>query len=306
MSEAAYAAAARAKINLYLHVTGRRSDGYHLLDSLIVFTTCGDTVEAHDGDRLSLEVAGPFAAAVPNGEGNLVLRAARALAAAAGVKAGAHLRLIKRLPPASGIGGGSADAAATLFALMSLWGVRPADDDLARIALDLGADVPVCLGGAPAFVGGIGERLDPAPTLPEVSIVLANPGIAVATVEVFRSRGGPFSAPARFTSPPPDARALAGLLAERRNDLTDPAVRLAPPIRTLLDHLSRLQGALLARMSGSGATGFALFADAAEAEAAAATLRAAHPSWWVAQTVIAAPEPPTICPLPWPERRLRQ
>jgi 4-diphosphocytidyl-2-C-methyl-D-erythritol kinase len=279
-------AAARAKINLYLHITGRRSDGYHLLDSLIAFAALGDTVEVYGSDDLSLVVEGPFAAAVPHGGENLVLRAAQALADAAGVKARARIRLVKRLPAASGIGGGSADAAATLKALGRLWNVRPCRDDLERIALALGADVPVCLRGVPSFVGGIGEEMVPAPALPDISMVLANPGVAVATADVFGRRSGAFSQPARFQTAPADAGALAVLLAERRNDLTRAAVRLAPVIAELLAHLSRLPGVLLARMSGSGATGFALFADAASAEAAAAELRAAQPAWWVAATAI--------------------
>lgn len=282
-------AAARAKINLYLHITGRRRDGYHLLDSLIVFAALGDTVEVRLDDGLSLAVEGPFAAAVPHGGENLVLRAAQALADAAGVKACARIRLIKRLPAASGIGGGSADAAATLKALASLWNVRPLSDDLERIALALGADVPVCLRSMPSFVGGIGEQIVPAPALPDVWMVLANPGVAVATTDVFRRRSGAFSQPARFNAAPADAHALAALLAERRNDLTHAAAGLAPVIAKLLAHLGRLPGALLARMSGSGATGFALFADADAAEVAAAELRAAQPSWWVTATVLDMP-----------------
>jgi 4-diphosphocytidyl-2-C-methyl-D-erythritol kinase len=282
-------AAARAKINLYLHITGRRSDGYHLLDSLIVFADLGDTLEVRDGDDLSLAVEGPFAAAVPQGRENLVLRAAEALADASGMKARARIRLIKRLPAASGIGGGSADAAATLQALARLWNVRPSADDLQRIGLALGADVPVCLSGTPSFVGGIGEEIVPAPALPDVWMVLANPGVAVATADVFRCRSGAFSQTARFHAAPADAHALAALLAERRNDLTDAAVSVAPVIARLLGHLGCLPGALLARMSGSGATVFALFPDAVTAKAAAAELRAAQPSWWVAATTMDMP-----------------
>jgi 4-diphosphocytidyl-2-C-methyl-D-erythritol kinase len=282
-------AAARAKINLYLHITGRRSDGYHLLDSLIVFAALGDTVEVYGGDDLSLEVEGPFAAGVPHGGENLVLRAAQALADAAGVKARACIRLIKRLPAASGIGGGSADATATLQALTRLWNVRPSGGDLERIALALGADVPVCLRGAPSFVGGIGEEIVPAPALPDVWMVLANPGVAVTTADVFRRRSGAFSQAARFHAAPPNAGAFAAVLAERRNDLTDAATSLAPVIAELLARLSCLPGALLARMSGSGATGFALFADAASAELAAVELRAAEPLWWVAATALDVP-----------------
>lgn len=289
MSGSGITAAAPAKINLYLHITGRRGDGYHLLDTLIVFAVLGDTVEVYGDDDLSLAVEGPFAAAIPHGSDNLVLRAAHALADAAGITARGRIRLVKRLPAASGIGGGSADAAATLRALAALWAVRPAGDDLDRLALALGADVPVCLRGTPAFVGGVGEEITPAPALPPVWMVLANPGTPVATAEVFRRRSGPFSSSARFASAPADAHALAGLLAERRNDLTGPALSLASGIGDVLADLGALPGALLARMSGSGATAFALFADATAAEAGAARLQAAQPSWWVAATALAGP-----------------
>jgi 4-diphosphocytidyl-2-C-methyl-D-erythritol kinase len=293
MSEIRIKAPARAKINLYLHITGRRNDGYHLLDSLIVFAALGDTVEVGGDDGLFLEVEGPFAANVPHGGDNLVLRAAQALADAAGVQARAHIRLIKRLPAASGIGGGSADAAATLMALGTLWNVRLPGDDLGRLALALGADVPVCLHGVPAFVGGVGEEIEPAPALPSGWLVLANPGTPVATADAFRRRSGSFSRSGRFATAPADVETLATLLARRRNDLTEPAVSIAPPIATVLAHLETLPGALLARMSGSGATAFALFADAAAAESAAAGLRALQPSWWVAATALEGPVSPT-------------
>ena len=168
---------APAKVNLYLHLTGRRDDGYHLLDSLVVFAGIGDTLSAAPAETLSLQVTGPFAAGLAGEPDNLVLRAARALAAAAGVAAGAHLVLDKHLPVASGIGGGSADAAAALRLLCRLWRVTPQPAALARLAAGLGADVPVCLAGHAARMGGIGERLEPAPVLPACGIVLVNPGI---------------------------------------------------------------------------------------------------------------------------------
>ncbi len=298
MSGSEIAALAPAKINLYLHITGRRSDGYHLLDSLIVFAALGDTIEVYADDDLSLTIEGPFAAAIPHGRDNLVLRAAQALADAAGVKARAHIRLIKRLPVASGIGGGSADAAAALKTLAALWKVRPADEDLDRLALALGADVPVCLRSTPSFVSGVGEEIASAPALPPVWMVLANAGTPLATADVFRRRTGPFSPPARFADTPADADALADLLAERRNDLTDPAVNLAPIIGSVLANLEALPGALLSRMSGSGATAFALFADATAAETGAAQLWAAQPSWWVAATALVGPEAAATAPAP--------
>jgi 4-diphosphocytidyl-2-C-methyl-D-erythritol kinase len=278
---------APAKINLYLHVTGRRSDGYHLLDSLVAFAGIGDTVTVEPARALSLCVEGPFATDVPAGAGNLVLQAAAGLARITGITAGAAIRLHKRLPVASGIGGGSADAAATLRALAALWEVPLDTAEMAGLALELGADVPVCLGGGATFVGGIGEDLVPAPRLPPAWLVLANPGVALSTPAVFAARAGEFSTPARFAGAATDAHDLASLLAERGNDLAAPARALAPAVGATLDALQAEDGALLARMSGSGATCFALFAEEEKAAAAAARLAAAHPAWWLA----AAPLP---------------
>ncbi len=273
--------AAPAKVNLYLHVVGRRPDGYHLLDSLVAFAGIGDTVETRAAPDISLAIEGPFAAGVPAGADNLVLRAARALAHALHTDAGAAIRLVKRLPPASGIGGGSADAAATLRALMRLWDARPDDRALARMALGLGADVPVCLAGRPAFVGGIGEDITFAPALPAASIVLANPGFPVATAEVFRRRAQPFSKPARFSETPETAAELAAWLKERGNDLEAPARTICPAIGDVIAALERQPGALIARMSGSGGTCFALFALPGPATEAAGAIQRARPGWWV-------------------------
>ena len=187
---------ARAKVNLFLHVVGRRADGYHLLDSLAVFPAVGDVLHAAPDDGLSLTVAGPFAAALAGEVDNLVLRAARLLAAACGVTTSARLVLEKHLPVASGIGGGSADAAAALRLLARLWGVAVPEG----LAIRLGADVPVCLAQAPSRMAGVGEALSPGPSLPPFGMVLANPGTAVATPAVFRARaasGAGFSAQPR-------------------------------------------------------------------------------------------------------------
>jgi len=272
---------APAKVNLYLHVVGRRDDGYHELDSLIVFAGAGDTITVEPAEDLTLQLTGPFAAAVPADEDNLVLRAARALADAAGVRPQSAIRLGKRLPVAAGIGGGSADAAAVLRALDRLWDTRSTNDDLARIGLALGADVPVCLSGLPAFVGGIGERIDAAPPLPHCWLVLANPGIEVPTPAVFARRDGAFSRPRRFDEAGSGARDLAALLADRGNDLEVPARSIAPVIGDVLDALRGQVGALIARMSGSGATCFGLFAEEAQATAAARSVAAEHPEWWI-------------------------
>lgn len=275
---------APAKLNLYLHVIGRRGDGYHLLDSLVAFTEPGDRVGAALADDLSLVVTGPFAAQLAaDSAQNLVLRSARWLAEQAGVKPQVTLTLEKRLPVASGIGGGSSDAAATLRVLSRLWSCDLDALERSALARTLGADVPVCLGARAAWLGGIGEDIAPAPPLPDCWAVLVNPGVPVPTPAVFKARHGDFSLPARFESRLPDARALAGVLSERRNDLTVAARTLAPEIGALLAALEAEPGVLLARMSGSGATCFALFADADESRAAARRLGAAHPHWWVAQ-----------------------
>lgn len=274
---------APAKINLYLHVVGRRPDGYHLLDSLIAFADIGDRVSAAPADDLTLTVGGSEAAAISQlGDDNLVMRAARLLQQRAGIAAGAALCLDKRLPAAGGIGGGSSDAAAALRVLSELW-KRPLDDDaLMALALELGADVPACLAARPVWVGGIGEQLEPTASVSAAGIVLANPRRALPTVDVFRRRSGRFSSAARFDPMPGDAAGLAAALTSRRNDLTEAAVALVREIGTVLDRLASLPGALLARMSGSGATCFALFPDRAAALSAQHLLAEAEPAWWTA------------------------
>ena len=273
---------APAKINLYLHVTGRRDDGYHSLDSLVVFADAGDQLAAAPASSLTLEIDGPFAGGLPGDDRNLVLAAARALAPEAGAAKhkGARLRLTKALPVASGIGGGSADAAAALVALDRLWGLGLGAARLREIGLGLGADVPMCIDSRPAFAGGIGERLEAPPALPGFHLALVNPGASLSTPAVFKTRGGPFSAPARFAKAPADAAQLAALLGARSNDLEKAAMALAPAINQVLAGLRAQPGCLLARMSGSGATCFGLFAEAGAAKTAARTL--AHTGWWTA------------------------
>jgi 4-diphosphocytidyl-2-C-methyl-D-erythritol kinase len=267
---------APAKINLYLRVTGRRADGYHELDSLAVFAA-GDRLRAEPSETLSLAVDGPFGATLAGEADNLVLRAARVLAAVHALEPQARLVLEKNLPVASGIGGGSADAAACLRALGRLWRVSASPVLAAGLAAGLGADVPVCLASRPARMQGIGEILRPAPALPRFGLVLANPGVPVATPAVFRARAGDFSAPAALPPGWPDAAAMARDLAALGNDLEAPAIALCPPIADVLGALRARPGCLLARMSGSGATCFGLFATAAEAERQAAALPA---TWW--------------------------
>lgn len=272
---------APAKINLYLHVAGRRPDGYHLLDSLIAFAGIGDTIRAEPAERLSLSVDGPTAALLPEAGDNIVLMAARILADRAGVTTGAALHLTKRLPVAAGIGGGSADAAAALIALSRLWNVTLPEPEMMALALALGADVPVCLAGRPMAVSGIGERMVPAPTLPASWLVLVNPMEPLSTPAVFKARTGGFSGHAPLETMPGDAAGLACLLAERRNDLTAAATSLVPAIGEALALIAASPGCLLGRMSGSGATCFGLFASEPAANAAAAALKATRPGWWV-------------------------
>ena len=275
---------APAKLNLYLHVTGRRADGYHLLDSLAAFSDIGDRLSVAPAPRLTLEITGPFARdlAEDDPRKNLVWRAAEALAARLDRVPDVALTLEKNLPVASGIGGGSSDAAAALKALAAHWQASLDEQTLCAIAAELGADVPVCVVARASFFGGIGDEIVPAPPLPPAPLLLVNPGIALPTASVFRARQGAFSPPARFAAAPASVAELAALLKERRNDLTDAAIGIVPAIGTVLARLAAQPGAFLARMSGSGATCFALFETTAAAEAAAASLKLEQPRWWVA------------------------
>lgn len=273
-----------AKVNLTLHVTGKRPDGYHILESLVAFCAIHDTVVAEPapaGTGLSLRVTGPMAQGLAHEGDNIMLRAAQRLAHALGRDADVQLTLIKRLPVASGIGGGSADGAATLRALIRLWGQSPPDAILSDIALGLGADVPVCLWGKAVTMTGVGDHLDPAPALPAAGMILVNPLKPVSTPSVFKARQGAFSQPNPLTDSPPTARALADALGARRNDLTEPALSVEPLIGVVLDALDGIPETLLARMSGSGATCFALYQDQATAARAAQGLRDQHPDWWI-------------------------
>lgn len=275
---------APAKLNLYLHVTGRRADGYHELDSLVTFTTLADTVDITSAESLDVSVTGPFADALDAGD-NLAARAATALAEALGRPAAVRITLDKRIPVSAGLGGGSADAAAVLRGLARLWrlGAEHAGD-LREAALALGADVPVCLDSSAAHMAGIGEALSTPPPLPPCVVLLANPGVPVPTGPVFAARRGPFSAASRISEPPQNARTLATLLRSRRNDLEQPALALVPEIGRVLDRLARAPGCLLARMSGSGGTCFGLFEDEAAAAVAASAIARDHPTWWVRPT----------------------
>ncbi|WP_374371365.1 4-(cytidine 5'-diphospho)-2-C-methyl-D-erythritol kinase [Dongia sp.] len=279
---------ARAKINLYLHVTGKRADGYHLLDMLVVFAATGDEIRVSAADDLSLSIDGPFGAGLSAGSDNLVLRAAAGLRDLAGIDAGARIHLTKNLPLASGIGGGSADAAATLQALMQLWRIEPPRAALFDLAARLGADVPVCLDGRASFVGGIGEEIAPIGPLPEAYLLLVNPLVETPTPAVFKARTGDFSAPARWSRNPANIQELATQLASRRNDLTAPAIKLAPVVAEVLDAIAATPDCQLARLSGSGATCFGIYETQAQAEAARSAILSQHADWWAVATKVAA------------------
>jgi 4-diphosphocytidyl-2-C-methyl-D-erythritol kinase len=269
---------APAKVNLSLHVTGRRADGYHLLDSLVVFAGVGDRVLAEPAAALSLTITGPQSAALTVADDNLCVRAARLMPGAL------RLTLEKHLPVASGIGGGSADAAATLRLIARLTGhpLPPAAE-----VLRLGADVPVCLAGQPVRMTGIGEGLHPmAHPLPPAWLVLVNPGQAVSTPAVFRALDRRDNAPMQAMPRLRDAAELAAWVAMQRNDMEAAATRLLPVIAEVRRALSAQPGCLLSRMSGSGATCFGLFADPLTANAAARAISATQPGWWVADAPV--------------------
>lgn len=290
---ATYREQAPAKINLFLHITGKRDDGYHLLESLVCFTETGDLLsgELRNDGKITLEITGPMAAGLADDvrDENLVMRAARLLQAESGTELGADLILEKHLPVASGIGGGSADAAATIRLLCAMWSLDLAPDTLSRIALDLGADVPVCLHGRTTLMSGIGETLVDVPDLPDLPMVLVNPGKAVSTPAIFRAReedifsqAGLWNKDAVFDS----GAALAAALQDCGNDLTLPASGLLPEICDVLNALAREEGCLLARMSGSGATCFAVYDTVEQAERAADAIANRHTDWWVSPTRI--------------------
>lgn len=268
-----------AKLNLALHVRARRPDGYHDLETIFAFTELGDGLTAESADELSLKVEGTFATAVPPGGDNLVLRAAKALADAAGIERGAVITLDKRLPIAAGLGGGSADAAATLRLLNQLWGLDWPAEQLAAIGAGLGADVAACVHSHTMRGEGKGEALaviDDA-GLAGTSVLLVNPRVAVPTPAVFARWDGIDRGP--LAEGDPIAAAAAG-----RNDLEPPALGLAPVIGEVLEALASVKGAHFVRMSGSGATCFALLANEHAADAGAEAIAQAHPGWWVAAT----------------------
>lgn len=275
---------APAKLNLFLHITGKRADGYHLLESLFMFTEYGDELAFEPADDLSLRLTGSFAQPLASESENLVLRAAHLLQQETGCCKGACITLTKNLPIGAGLGGGSADAAAALRGLTRLWSLDVTTQTLHALALKLGADVPACLASSPGWVSGIGENIRPA-TLPEGGwVVLINPQKPLLTADVFRARSGDFNAPI-LPAHWPDIAALATWAAAQSNALEAPARSLMPEIGELLTALSRTP-CLLARMSGSGATCFGLYNNEPTARAAASALQAEYPGCWVIPTAL--------------------
>jgi 4-diphosphocytidyl-2-C-methyl-D-erythritol kinase len=273
---------ASAKVNLFLHVGERRADGFHPLQSLAVFTDMGDVLSIEAAPELSLVVEGPFVHGLEGEGDNLVLRAARALGAQ-----GAKLTLTKNLPVASGIGGGSADAAAALRGLNQVWNAGKDTSALCEIAAALGSDIPVCVNSAPAFMEGRGEILREPRSMPRIPMLLVNPGVAVPTRDVFiglKERSGVAMALPRGHFG--DTADLLRFLDTTRNDLEAPALALQPVIAEVLAAIRALPGALLARMSGSGATCFGIFADDDACARAAEVLRKAASGWWIAPTFV--------------------
>ncbi|AKI01539.1 4-diphosphocytidyl-2-C-methyl-D-erythritol kinase [Hoeflea sp. IMCC20628] len=280
---------APAKINLALHVTGQRADGYHLIESLVVFTDLGDLVSVELSDRDGFILEGPESGALTaeDTQSNLVVRARDSLRAAAhrsGMEAApVQIRLDKRLPVASGIGGGSADAAATLKALCRIWNFAPEPETLSTIALGLGADVPMCLSGQPLIARGIGEALDPVKLGFALDLVIVNPRIGISTPAVFsklqRRDNTPLPAPEGLT----DKHRFVEWLSQTRNDLQSPAMQLVPDIADCLSAV-RDSGAQFVRMSGSGASCFGLYQSTEAAQDAAQRLRDEQPSWFIQAT----------------------
>ncbi len=277
---------APAKLNLFLHITGKRDDGYHLLQSVMVFVDVGDELEFKPHDTLFLDVDGPFAGDMPQPNDNLVYKAAQMLAAEYKTNMRGAVRLTKRLPVASGIAGGSSDTAAALKGFVKLWGLPEERDRVQRIAQKLGADVPACLIGKPVWAEGIGEKLMPLPDMPPLHFVLVNPLVETPTPEVFRRFHNKYSPPIQFSG---RRKSMSEWIADvklYRNDLTDAALEVTPAIKDVLKALNETANCQVARLSGSGATCFGIFLTADAAFTAMTTLKQQFPRWWIAPATL--------------------
>lgn len=285
MSGGHFALAAPAKINLFLHVTGKRDDGYHLLQSVVIFADAGDKVSFTRHDSLFIDIEGYFAGHVGDLRDNLVYKAAQALAQEYKHEATGKLVLEKNLPVASGMGGGSSDAATTLKGLVKLWGLPDERDRLYKLAATLGADVPACLVRRPVWMEGAGEKMMRMPDMPDMHLVLVTPPVATPTPEVFKRfskrANGRYSPPIQFIGRRKTMHEWIADLKMYRNDLTDAAIEVSPDIRTALAAIAATPNCHIARLSGSGATCFGIYESAAAAQAAVNKLRMEHPRWWV-------------------------
>lgn len=279
---------APAKINLYLHVTGRRDDGYHLLDSLIAFADIGDQIRIEPAQDFQFEINGDFAAsfqakdrdASPS-SGNLVVQGAWALARAAQKTPGVKAVLQKTLPLGAGLGGGSSDAAAMIWALCEYWDIPRNTAYLPELMTRLGADVPVCFLCQAARIRGIGDLLDPVPEIPEMPIILVHPAKPCITADIFMHYGGAFSEPLSIPPHFGDHESFVAFLHGTRNDLYETACQAVPDIANVIHALEAQQGCAIARMSGSGSSCFGLFETQAQAENATAALQRDNPDWWI-------------------------
>lgn len=272
---------APAKINLFLHITGKREDGYHLLQSVMVFVDVGDELEFSPHDTLFLDVEGPFAGDMPEPNDNLVYKAAQMLAAEYKTHIRGTVKLTKKLPVASGIAGGSSDTAAALKGFVKLWGLPDERDRVHKIAQRLGADVPACMIAKPVWAEGIGEKLMPLPDMPQLHFVLANPMVPTPTPEVFGRFRNKFSPQIQFSGRRKSAQEWIADIKLYRNDLTDAALEVTPEIKAVLQALQGTQNCHAARLSGSGATCFGVYDSAEAAIAAVSQLKQQYPRWWV-------------------------
>jgi 4-diphosphocytidyl-2-C-methyl-D-erythritol kinase len=283
---------APAKLNLFLHVGDKRSDGYHALQSLVAFADAGDVLELVAASELSLTVSGPFAAQLPRGGANLVLKAARALSERfSAAPLGASIALEKHLPVAAGLGGGSADAAAVLRALNLLWSLERSEDELVELARTLGSDIPAGVLSRPCWMEGRGEKVSDTLPLPPLEMILVNPGVLLPTEGVFatlnaRTGTSAMEPPGRIET----VWDLVAYLEDSGNDLEAPATLLQPVIDEVLEALHHEPACVFAQMSGSGATCFGLFHGREYALGAAGRIALDHPQWWVRATRIAAPD----------------
>lgn len=295
MSDSIYNVFAPAKINLFLHILGQRKDGYHKIQSLVTFADIGDLIEIEDADHFSFELDGPFAAKFDKQSGysddrNLVVKAARMLAQIAEKPLKFKIRLTKNLPLSSGLGGGSSDAAACIWALQHYWSLRRDEAYLDPLLLKLGADVPVCYSCRPTVMCGIGEQLSPAPVMPEIPILIVNPNRACSTAQVFSHHQKLYSEPVLLPKHFPDLYALVDFLNMTNNDLYLPALEVVPEIGNVLHSLEGQEGMVFKRMSGSGASCFALFETRKQCEHAADTIKSDNPDWHIFTATLNSPE----------------